>query len=269
MGAKYPDDSSLRTLPYTQRTVFSLSTNAGGDGAMLLQPSFAYQARVFPDSVTYPSVTNWNAKTFLLPFAGVSQYRIVSAGVRLRNVAPPLTSSGIVRIRGVPTDHNAALLAYDVAAYNAAYAADIPLQDVHDTAIIFQHSARMPQEFYDISGDLPDAHLTQPNGLLPFTVYMEGGPAGSKVLDVEVIIHYELSFSDASGLQQLATPAPPANLQLTAAAATVTSTLRPVFESGVRAAGKWVLNSAVTALASRLGLAGPARLALANIQEVD
>lgn len=233
---------------------------------MLIQPSYEFSPFAYSDTLG-ATITGWSTKAALANITDVTQYRIVSVGLKIRNISAPLTARGVVRIRGIPTEDNTTLTTVDTSTYNASFAYDIPLQDCHEVVTIPQHSSAMPQIFYPVTGDTNSVTTQQRNGWLPFTVLIEGGPADSTPLDLEIVINYELAFSDGTGLQQLATPAPPANSLITDVAAHLTSTMTPVVKQGAEYMGKQVLRGAIGALAARLAGPNAGRSAYAMIAD--
>jgi len=271
-GAKYPDDSSVRSLPHTLEQRTTILTDGAGTAAQL----YSLQYTIGPDATASarvgPLVTGWNNWSTASPITGVSSYRIVSAGLRIQCVTAPIYSSGMIHIRIWPTEVVGNLSVVDMLSYNATYSLDIPLQDAHDLCVIFPHTPARPETFYNAIDDKGLVANTETKGFYAMTIYVSGAPFSQEVLSVKHVTHFELLFDDSSTLQMLATPSPTRNPLITNAANALTSTIKPVFEDGVRAIGSYIVDRAKKSLinlaASKLGPMGQA-LALTNTTIVD
>lgn len=249
-GAKYPDDSSFRTLPFTRHIRTSIITDSTGIAHWMFCPQFYYDPYTTAATSSGPTVTSWNNFGGTAPISTVSSYRIVSCGFVLRNMAPPLTSSGMVRVRSYPIDDLVDFGQVDTSSYNNNASLDVPLQHLSETAVVLQHTSQMPQATYIVNTDTSPVTDTVCRGFAPVTVHLTGCPATLDTVDVEIFINYEIMLEDSNALQQLATPSPPANSILTGAASTVTSTMQPFFADGLKS-----LSQAIVARATRAVLA--------------
>lgn len=259
IGAKYPDDSSVRSLPYFHHFRQTLNSDVNGQGALLFMPQWDYYTFTEKATGTFPSVATWNGFASAAPIANASQYRIVSAGFRIRNVTAPLNSSGMVHIRLWPSEKGGEYAGIDLTSYYNTKSLDVALQDCKDVCITVPHTSQMPQAFYPITRDSATVGNWQSSGFTPCTIYVSGVPASSAVLDVETFIHYELQFDATSGLAAASTPPPPANSMLTNAANRVTSVMPGIFQHGVERFGRLIADKAVKTVALYLG--GPEALA--------
>jgi hypothetical protein len=247
MGAKYPDDSSNRTLPLTHRSMFTLTTDGNGQVAAIWSPSWSNEPIAHPSARTGSTVTAWAPFDAQGLLSGVVKYRIVSSGFILRGVSAPLYTQGTLFLRSYAADRSA-LTPVELTSFNATYTKSTPLRDIHEVSFVTQHNSALPQTFYGISSTAV--------GYNPATIFVTGGPANTEVLTLEAVVHYELIFDDSEGMAQVATPSPPANSLLTSAASKVTSTMAPYFERGVLAASEYVAKRAMNAIATAVG--GPA-----------
>ena len=254
-GAKYPDDSSARTLAYQYHGRTTINSDANGAASMLFLPNYVYQP--FVSGTVVAGVTTWGAMTTSGgTVSGVEKFRIVSMGIRLRRISPPLTSSGMVRVRTIAAELGTTFQSMDCASYARSESMDIALQDCSCVSIIFAHSSQMPQRFYlpaDVTPDTGVINWTSP-GFLPVTVAIDGAPASTGMLDVEFFVNYEFTFDEGSAMGLLATPAPPANTLLTAAASKVTSLASNFFTSTAHALGERLRDRAVKAIMSYTGV---------------
>lgn len=259
-GAKYPDFSSVRTLPYTRRVRTTLASNASGVANMLIYPQYGYQPFTTAPAATGTAVSGWSDFAAYSTIAGVNQYRIVSAGFIVRHIVSPLNSAGIVYIRQYGADSGATLGAVDTATYNATAVSNVPVQDAREIAVVLQHTAQMPQTFYPLATDAAVVTNVPTKGYVFSTVSISGAPASTAIVEIEFVTNYELMFDDASELSQVATLPPASNTVITGAAAHVSSTLSPIISDGVAALGRMFVTKATTALAGYLG--GPPAAAI-------
>lgn len=252
VGAKYPDASSVRTLPYTRKLRYVLSTDASGYANIFINPQYSYYPYSTNNVYTGNTITSWNHFTSYSTIAGVHGYRIVSAGYILRHIVSPLNSAGMVHIRQYGTENCALLAPLDTTTYNATSAVSVAVQDLKETAVVLQRTSQMPQTFYLQSTDTQIMGNSTTHGFATSTVAISGAPANTAILEIEFFINFELIFDDGSDLAQVATPPPPSNAVVSMAASRVTSTIVPIVEGGVAAFGKIVVSKAASALAGYL-----------------
>lgn len=263
-GAKYPDFSSVKTLPYTRRLRSTLTSDANGYANLLIMPQYASlpynnnSANVYAGN----TVTTWANFLPATVIAGVSGYRIVSAGFVVRHIVSPLNSAGMVYIRQYGQQDGAYISPLDTSTYNATSVCNVPVQEAREIAVILQKTAQMPQTMYSPLTDTGLVANTATRGVGYATVAIAGAPASTPILEIEYVINFELVFEDGSDLAQVATPPPPANSMITDAAARVSSTLTPIVADGLSAAGRMFVTKATTALAGYLG--GPPASMLAR-----
>lgn len=262
-GTKYPDSSSVKTLPFTSHFRRTLVSDASGFANAAFLPQYSTNAYVTSFTAVGNSVTAWNAFTASTPIAGVNGYRIVSAGVKIRHIVSPLNSAGMIYIRQFPSETAASLDVVDTTTYNCSSSLDVAVQDAKEVCCILQHTSQMPQVFYNVVGDnLSWANISM-KGFTLLTIGISGAPASTPMLDLEFFVHYELAFDDNTALGQVATPSVSASPVLTAAASAVTSTIVPMVNKSAEAFGKALFNKALTAVASYY--AGPYAGAAANM----
>jgi len=252
-GAKYPDFSSVRTLPYTRRQRMTLTTDAAGYANLVIAPQYNYNPYSTVNVYAGNAVTSWSNFAAYPTIAGVSGYRIVSAGFIVRHVVSPLNSAGMVYIRQYGTENGSFMAPIDTTTYNCTSEANVPVQEAKEIAVVLQKTSQMPQNFYFQTTDTTTVGNVIARGVAFATVAVAGAPFSTPVLEIEFITNYELIFEDGSDLAQVATPPPPANALITDAAARVSSSLVPIVRGGVEAFGKALVARATTALATYLG----------------
>lgn len=208
-GAKYPDESSSRTLAFTAQWNQTLTTNATGYSSIIFSPRFTSDGSGMTSTTTVVAgvATSVNfAPASVALLSGASKYRVVSAGVRLRNISPLLTASGVVNIRSYSDPSCSALTSYTIDNCQAAQVRNVSVVDCKDVHLIAEHSSQLPQIFYvptttSIAADTG-------SGFCPMTISINGGPASTATLYLEFIVHVEFVFDDSAPLALAATPAP-------------------------------------------------------------
>ena len=254
-GAKYLAESTSRTLAYQNHFRYTLSTNASGSATTIMTPGY----NVF---AAYGTVTGSSAAyTTYIATGGVitaAAYRIVSWGCKLRKISAPLTSSGMVRIRGFGDKDGVNLATVDIATYNCDSFEDLPLSECRDVCIIGRRTDITHQTMRT-----PDSTNPGPNvanwvspGWNTYVVSVDGGPASTGVLDLEFYVNYEVTFFDNSTNAQLCTPPRAPNPVAVVAANAVYTASSGIFKAGVQSAAKWIERTAASAIATYFG--GPA-----------
>lgn len=249
-GTKYPDASAIRTLAFTYEQLSTWSVDAAGTTAALCYPQWNYAA-VAPSALRAgSSVTAWGTFSADAKFGSniVQSYRIISAGMRFQVIAAPLNLSGAIHIRHYGQESLADISVIDMLSMNPSARLDLPLRDCDDLVVLFQRTSQEPTVFYPVADDNAVPPSCTTHGFCPLTVYIDGAAANSSVVQVSVVIHYELIFTDGTSNNVLATHPPPANSLITTAASYVTSTIRPVAEAGVTAFGNYVATKAEAAI---------------------
>lgn len=265
-GAKYPDDSSLVTFPYTQRSSYDIVTNANGAACLLFLPTF--NKTNFIQCTIAGNVATPTTRAVDAPLGGVAGFRIVSWGFIFRRVSSNFTTSGLLRLRSKQTiDGQPFVAGYDAAAYTASESMDVSLIDATEVAIVGPHTSQMPQLFYN-----PDTVLTggtatdwDSSGFSPISMLVSGAPASTTVASIEVVVHYEVQFDPDSSLALAATPPPKSNPLITGVAAEVTSATSSFFQRGVGMVANTVANAALGYLSRRLAPVS----AMRTIMDVD
>jgi len=263
-GAKYPDSSSNRTLAYHYKQLIPLYSDAAGVNNYLFSPQFSYGPGVGALVYSGSAVTSWGLFPASAAITGVLQYRIVSAGFRIKRIGAPLNASGILSIRIYPFVSNSTLATgVDVAGYNCTDSIDIPLQDVKDLVVVYPRTSQMPEDFYKIADESNVVLNTTAKGICPIAINITGAALSNYAFILEHVVNYELMFDDGNGLSQLATPSPIANPILTSAASMITSTIKPIVTTGITSFANFVVGRAKQALLSAaFGPAAGAGLAI-------
>lgn len=263
---RYPDANGVRSLSYPLRTMFTISTTPSGQNAFLLTPNFLNGWALPFSGGAFPNVTFGNAFGPRAVISAATNVRLVSWGFKISHISTPLSSSGVVMIRGFASQVGASMLNMDVSTMNADVIANIPLQDCSEVAIIGKRANTNSQFYTSPSGILPAgaAGVTLYNGFgwNAYVIAISGGPASAGVLNVEIFENWEIVIDDGDATAQLMIKPPTANNVATKAAAIVTSTAETVFLRGVGMASAYIKRAAITALGGLLAGPGGARAAM-------
>lgn len=249
-GAKIPDDSNTRTLPYTFHQEQIFASDANGAFGTLIAP--------------YVSVSPWTVsivtgdvmtQTAFSPasialLTGVSSYRVVTAGYKVKNIAPALTASGMIAFRSFGQANAVSLSSVTGNTYTASCTRNVPLKDLQDTTVIIPRNSAVPTIFYDVVNTERGGVITDclSNGFNFTTVFGYGLPASTPCVLIEFIYHVEFLFGDAAALGLAATPSVPFNPILSAAAAKLNSTAELIYHESKEYASEYVKRAAFAAL---------------------
>ena len=209
-GAKFLDESSTRTLPYTYQWAYPMSSDANGAFALFFAPRIGTgtQGCVASGTVSGSGVTT-NVGFDPSPISvltGATGYRVVSAGMRIKCTAPRLSAAGMIHIRSYADPATGSLSTYVANTYSASNIQSLPLVECHDIHVILPHSAQLPQVFYPIDSQTVSTFMGA--GFCPTSVCLIGGAASTSAVYIEFIMHVEYVFDDSAGLALAATPAP-------------------------------------------------------------
>lgn len=269
IGAKYLDQSSVRSLAISSHGRVTVITNANGEACTAFCPSYYYVPFTNATTMTGGVATFTTAfSTATLPNA--TAVRLVSWGVTARNIVAPLSASGMVRIRGfTPHDFSTLAPGVDMMTYNCDAYDDIPTQYAKEIAIVGRRTDPTCKNWRAVGSINPSA--------LPVTwvapgfgctlIAVTGAPVNTPVLDLEYIFNWEIMLEDSNTLSQMSTKAPVYNQAIETASNVVSSSSQNIFKAGVSAVGKYIERKAILALGTYLG--GPAGAVAARAITVD
>lgn len=246
--------------------MFTISTNAGGQAAYLLTPNFL-NGWALPNSAgAFPTLTFGNAFAARSVITAATNVRLVSWGFKINHISTPLSSSGVVMIRGLASQVGASMTTIDVSTMNADVIANVPLQDCREVAIVGKRANTNSQFYTSPSGILSSGaagvSLYSGFGWDSYVIAINGGPASAGALNVEIFENWEIVIDDSDATAQLMIKPPTANNVATKAAAVVTSTAETVFLHGVGMASAYLKRAAITALGGLFAGPGGARAAM-------
>nr|WRQ64943.1 hypothetical protein [Sobelivirales sp.] len=257
-GAKIPDSSSVRTLAYRNRRVFTLTTSAAGGGALLVTPNYVRES-VCPMTLVTPPFIYAPTGNIANPdgISGADGFRIVTCGFIIRNITAPLNSSGMVYIRQLANSYPLTS-DIDVVAYGSSKALDVSLQMCKEVAVVCSRSSQPITDFYDMTDPGVDQRTYKVQGFPALTVAVSGAPASTAVLQVEWFVNYEITFDESAAVGRLATPSIASIPLVDDAVKAFRSTAKTLFQEGVSAVTKYTEQRAMdklkTLLLSRVGV---------------
>jgi len=253
-GAKYMDGAKARTLTLPHRYRTSISSDANGFGSIIFCPGYDY-FQATPTVIT-GSVMTFSTLAALAPIANVASYRIVSAGLILHKTVSPLSAGGMLRVRSFASISGNGLDSVDFRTYACDQSLDIPVSDSNEVAVVFKRvNDVLARTFVQTGATNPNSTIT--NWVSPgwgaIVVGVDGCTASTGILDIEVLINYELTFFDNNSMSLLATEPPPANVPAVATANVVSSELKSFAKRGVLEFGKYVVKTATKAAIGAVG----------------
>jgi len=244
-GAKYPDINQARTLPYSGRALYTLSTDSTGYGSVVLYPAlkFAYLP-ANGGSTAAASYYSAGVEVFTLPQA--SKYRMVSCGWRLSAASAPLYQQGVVSVRMFSGHTGFLETGIPVQSYNCPMAKDIPLQSVHNTKLI---SLKTSINATDFTVPTEEQTTYSPDTWLDpewtwFVVSVVGGPVSSGALSIEFFYNMEVMFDITNAISQLVTPSAPMKPHALSLAQQVSQEVGPIVVEGAKDIGTLLLTTA-------------------------
>jgi len=255
-GAKVPGTTANRTMPFSCQFRTSLAMPASTGGAFAFLPGYSYvqaSGTMAGLVATFTTLTANPATAGLTP----TSYRINSMGIRLKNICAPLTSAGILRIRGSAEINGNNFGSVDFSTYNYDYHDDIPIQDCKDVCIIMRKQGANSEFFISTGTTNPSANVTAwvaPSMGAVFLM-LDGAPASTIIFEVQVFINYELTFGDSDAMSIACSPAKSTinDGLITRGARYVAEKVSPIVKGGVAAVEKSVMNAAMGYVARLAG----------------
>lgn len=243
MGSKWPDASSQRSLALPFHTRSTHNTNATGGWGMMVIPAYTTITAV---GTTVGNVLTMAANTLAGPTLAASTYRIVSFGVKIRNISAVQTCQGMVRIRGFSAQGATALNVVNNASYNCDYYEDIPLFECKEVCVILKRLDNSAEEFVYPSTTQPTANFADwvSNGWGCCMIAVDGGPVSLPVLDLEFFVHYEICFDDADTMSLATTPSAGSNSFLTDVSSHAVKSAGNIFKKGAEMAERLIAAAA-------------------------
>lgn len=252
LGSKHHDGGSARTLSFPQHQRVRMQTTNTGLASLIVIPSYKYKSCSVAETLGASDAAWFSQERVHSGSPECSTVRLVSYGIVVRNVVAPLHASGMVRIRGFASkDAWTLVTGVDVATYNCDFSSDVPLYSTKETCVIGRRVDDSVKLFKTPLQLDPD-HTPQSNtgtGFGFIVVSVDGGPDSYPCLDVEVFLHWEITFRDTDELQQITTASLPQNVLVETATRSITSYSQNVFTAGLNAASTYIERLAERAIA--------------------
>jgi hypothetical protein len=247
-GAKFVGSTTARTLPWRFHTRFTLSSDTNGYAAHIFTPGYAAFGS---DGTVAAGVATFGSNP-AISTPSCQDYRIVSWGVKIRKIVAPLSASGMVRIRIYPATGGSALGVVTYANYNCSQSEDIPVSNANEVVIVGQRldytHARMRTPATTNPGGLVTDWVAP--GWAAVIVGIDGAPASTPILDLELFANFEVSFNDSDSLSLLTTPPLPVDPVSVNVSDNIYNAGRAIFTAGAQQASKYIENKAVQLLQS-------------------
>lgn len=265
-GAKWEDGYGESTMCAQLRGHTTYSSLSNGGNLIYYQAAMSFPIMTM-SSVTAGVYTSSSSYTplpgYLAAASYMAAYRIVTAGLIIRNVCPALTAGGFIVIT------RQAVMASGVTAYSAGnvYGVETATHSIcagMEVPVIFRELGTSSRSFQaaNTSGTAP------PGGWDVITIEIVGAPASTVMLDIENVYNIEFTLTPANvGLQQFLPVSAPSNPVVSNLANHASQELSTLMWTGVERLGK----AAITAIATKLGgpKAGQKVYQLTNAREVD
>lgn len=207
-GSKWPDGNGSSSLPFQLRGHFQYNTLASGNSIFYITPSLNYSLL---GAVSY-SGPNYTMATSLINNPGmptgvlnlISEYRIVTAGVVLRNLPSAMNTSGFITITRMSSQPNAGATVPSGGVYGVQSVTH-PLQAGMEVPVIFRSLGNVARDFLPttlVSGSNP----SQSAGWDTIQVEILGGLASTATLDIEFVYNVEIQLTTANEFIQSIVP---------------------------------------------------------------
>lgn len=255
-GAKFPDGSNTRTIPFTAQCLYTLTSDSAGFASVLLMPNWNSLLAI-PASIDVFGACTYTVTQTGVSFPGnVSKYRIVSAGVQLQPIVSPLNASGLVYLRTFSPEQYGMFATINMTYRTADASREVSVSQLHDERIIFNRYGSESGHWHPppTSNALIDLSNA---GFQTLHIGVGGLPANTPAIAVRFIVHYEFVPQDSGYEYAYATPAAQPDLSVVQAANSVQRALGNFFTSTVNK----VVHSEAAAQLARVGAGVIARYA--------
>lgn len=235
-GAKWPDGLSEGSLPGQIRGHLSITTLGNGGYLVFCFPAVS-TGYLPPQShgsgylmaTTYALAPGYNAIA-----AYAADYRIVSAGIIIRNICPALTTGGymiLTRMATVPavstTIADGNVYGVETATHALCAGMEIP--------VTFRPLGSSARAFTPIAGGA----VYPASGFDCVSIELVGCPASTAMIDIEFVYNVEFTLTAANvALQQFLPTAAPESPVMVKIANQASTTLSSLAHTGVEAFGK-------------------------------
>jgi len=269
-GSKWPDGFGEATMTAQLRGHQTMITNSSGNDIRYISPTIQYGIMTAA-SYTNPNFTltaNYSATAgynIVSPY--INTYRVVSAGIIVRNICPALTAGGYIiltRQASMPAPSilvaSGSVQGVDSATHSICAGMEVP--------IIFRELGTSSRTF--VAPGVTSTTYT-PNGWDVVSIEIAGAPASTNMLDIEYVYNIEFTLLPANvGLQQFLPVSGPSNSMAANVANKVSSTLSSLAYHGVEHFGKVAVSAIVAKLAGpKAGSMTYQALGNGDIPEVD
>jgi len=240
VGAKRFDADNARTVAWQARSYTTVTTNANGAACLEVNANIASTYRAAATrSGTPPQWNVWDAYASVDGYTDLdtnfAKYRVVSMGVRVFAITSPLASQGVVM--GIASDRVSNI---DAASSSYIEYVRIPLYgtDLHWVA----KNQNENDNYKATDAALDNAHTH-------FFVCVDGGPASTAVLGVEITLNLELQAETLNAISnRLATAAYPHNTQIEMAVSNVYASTKSLANTTTEKFSAYLRNAALKQL---------------------
>lgn len=249
-GSRIFDANCTPVIPYHSVRQIVITSDANGHGAVVIAPTWAEQLYLAPTISVANDMTALGAATAGSGYSATAfeSYRIASFGVKVKGIVAPLNASGYVR---ATTDITT--VAHDLTApQNHLACKTVPLSGCN-FGVLSKPTGIEAYETIPIATGSDDYH-----GWTSITISLDGVPASTACLYVEVCINYEIFPAAGAGQNQFAQKAAPSHHGLSGAIDNLRNGVGEFVEGGleglgVQQAAGWLYGKARGALGAAEG----------------
>ena len=206
-GAKLFDSNATKTIPWQIRSFQTITTDANGSAAVMLQPCLSSFYRT-AQTITGSDVTAWNAYSTVEDYTNMltyfQEYRIVNCGARVISQASATSSQGIIHMITLP----------EVSPDINWSSNHFPEIDRYTLAGADLHWISKPHAQNDVFQAIVTTGM--PNNAL--CVAVSGAAAATSVAAIEIVMNVEFTPDTESSFSRVASNAAPCSVAIQQAA---------------------------------------------------
>jgi hypothetical protein len=186
-GSKLMGQTSSRTFSYTHKQIVTVPSNGSGENAQWFQPGIG-GCEAYPTGIAGGIVT-WNTAGDIPEAAALrnsaTQYRVVSACVRIFTIASPTNSSGRVQVSAVSEHNSVAPVGFDIKSqlYEEIYT---------DSVYEFDMTFNFRREGTEVANFISTSGTPAHPGWNGFVISLDGCPVNTPMVQVEITYNFEL-----------------------------------------------------------------------------
>lgn len=253
-GARWPDGNGSNTLTYQARGLLNLVTTVDGASLSYLGatlpfnslPPGAYGAPTFTMNAAFQRAgtnSNWQAYA--------STYRVVTAGIIIRNILPAMTAQGILVITRMTTFPSLGA-SVTTGLLNQGEVYTVPITAGMEIPLLFSPVGIDARDFKS-----QNINTTINDGWNVYKIEVIGSVASASVITIELVYNIEFTLiENYADMSTLSTVENPISIASTTIATKLTNSIGTVIYNGASKFSSLIATKAAQALGTYFG--GPA-----------